>query len=128
MCASSKNLFQIQIILVTIPTRTYNFKVKKISSSLKEDSCLPKEFCFICFNASSLKMMKNAFYFILKALFIVKMFKFLSSLFNHAKKQLDWKYNVNFKIYDVTTWLTNNYNTHIAQYLSISQILIVFTS
>ena len=24
---------------------------------------------------------------------------------------------VNFKIYDVTYWETNNYNTHIAQYL-----------
>ena len=24
---------------------------------------------------------------------------------------------VNFKIYDITTWLTNNYNTHIVQYL-----------
>ena len=27
------------------------------------------------------------------------------------KKRLDSKYKVNFKIYDVTTWLTNNYNT-----------------
>ena len=25
---------------------------------------------------------------------------------------------VSFKIFDVTTWLTNNYNTHIAQYLT----------
>ena len=24
---------------------------------------------------------------------------------------------VNFKIFDVTDWKTNNYNTHIAQYL-----------
>ena len=29
----------------------------------------------------------------------------------------DWKDEVNFKFYDVTTWLTNNYNTYIAQYL-----------
>ena len=34
------------------------------------------------------------------------------------KKQLDWKDNVNFKIHDVTTWLTNNCNTYIAQYLT----------
>ena len=27
------------------------------------------------------------------------------------------KAKVNFKIYDVTDWTTNNYNTHIAQYL-----------
>ena len=60
-------------------------------------------------------MMKNAFCFILKALLVLKICKFLSSIFGHVKKQLD---NVNFKIYDVTSWLTNNYNTHIAQYLT----------
>ena len=27
-------------------------------------------------------------------------------------------YKVNFKIYDVTAWLRNKYNTHIAQYLT----------
>ena len=26
---------------------------------------------------------------------------------------------VNFKFYNITSWLTNNYNTHIAQYLNI---------
>ena len=30
---------------------------------------------------------------------------------------LDKKLMVNFKIYDVTDWSTNNCNTHIAQYL-----------
>ena len=30
------------------------------------------------------------------------------------KKRFDYKDKVNFKIYDVTTWLINNYNTHIA--------------
>ena len=34
------------------------------------------------------------------------------------KKWLDWKDEVNFKIYDVTVWLANNCNTHIAQYLT----------
>ena len=33
--------------------------------------------------------MKNSFYFTLKAIFILKIFKFLSSLFGHVKKQLD---------------------------------------
>ena len=32
----------------------------------------------ICFNKSLLKIMKNAFYFNLKALFTLKIFKFLS--------------------------------------------------
>ena len=37
---------------------------------------------------SPLKMMKNAFYSILKALFILKIFRFLSWLFGHVEKQL----------------------------------------
>ena len=54
---------------------------------------------FICFNESPLKMMKNAFYFILKALFILKIFKFLSRLFGHAGKtawleRYDWFKNL----------------------------------
>ena len=32
------------------------------------------------------------------------------------------KDNINFKIYDVTAWLTITYNTHIAQYLSNYQV------
>ena len=42
--------------------------------------------CVICLIESPLKMMKNAFYFILKALFVLKMFKFLSRLFDHVGK------------------------------------------
>ena len=44
-------------------------------------------------------MMGNAFYFTLKALFVLKIFKFSS------------------KIYDATAWETCNYSTYIAQYL-----------
>ena len=39
---------------------------------------------FIVFNESPLKMMKNAIYFILKALFGLKIFKFLSLIFDHV--------------------------------------------
>ena len=45
-----------------------------------------KKVYFICFIESPLKMMKNAFYFILKALFVLKIFKFLSWLFVHVGK------------------------------------------
>ena len=41
---------------------------------------------------------------------------FLSWLFGHVTKRLDKKDKVNFKFYDVTAWLTNKHNTHIAQY------------
>ena len=47
------------------------------------------------------------FYFILKPLFVCKIYKFLS--------QLDEKDQVNFKIHDVTTWFTNHFNAHISQ-------------
>ena len=45
---------------------------------LKLDSHLPKKICVICFIESPLKIMKNVFYFILKTLFVLKIFKFLS--------------------------------------------------
>ena len=59
-------------------------------------------------------MMECAFYFI----FVLKIFKSLSRLFGHVEKRFDKKDKVNFEIYDVTAWLTINYNTHIAQYLT----------
>ena len=40
----------------------------------------------ICFIEIPLKMIKNAFYFILKALFVLKIFNFLLWLFGHAEK------------------------------------------
>ena len=44
-----------------------------------------KKNCLICFNESTLKMMKNVFYFILlKALFVLKIFKVLSWFFGHS--------------------------------------------
>ena len=57
---------------------------------------------------SRLKTMKNTFYFTSKALFVLKIFKFLSWLFGHVVKRLDKKDKVNFKFYDVTAWLRNN--------------------
>ena len=47
-----------------------------LGSSLKSDFHPPKESCFNCFNESPLKMVKSAFYFILKAFFVLKTFKF----------------------------------------------------
>ena len=64
-----------------------------------------------------LKIMKNAFYFTSKSLLVLKIFKFLSWHFGHVAKRLDMKDKVDFKIYDVTAWFTNNFNTYIVQYL-----------
>ena len=49
-------------------------------------------------NENPLKMMKNAFYFILKALFVLKIFEFLFRIFVQVGKWLDKKVKVNFKI------------------------------
>ena len=56
-----------------------------LCKSLKSDSYLPKN-CFICFNESPLKMMKNAFYLTLKALFFLQILKFLSWLFGDVEE------------------------------------------
>ena len=57
-------------------------------------------------------------FFILKALFVLKLFKFFSWFSGHVEKTARLESKVHSKIYDVTTWLINNYNTHIAQYLT----------
>ena len=62
-------------------------------------------------------MMTNAFYFLLKATYILEKFTFLSWLFGYVEKRLDKKAEVDFKIYDVTGLTVNNYNTHIIQHL-----------
>ena len=65
---------------------------------------------------NALKMTRNAFCFTLKALFVLKLFRFLSWRFGHIKKRLDWKGQVNFEIYDITSE-ANNSNTHTTQCL-----------
>ena len=66
-----------------------------------------------------LKMVANAFSFILKALFVLEIYRFLFWLFVFVEKRLDKKAMVNIKIYEVTDWRRNtdwarsNYNTHV---------------
>ena len=52
-------------------------------ASLNSDSHLPNKNYFVCFNEGPLKI---AFHFILKSLFVVKIFKFLSWLFGLVEK------------------------------------------
>ena len=52
------------------------FKINNLI--LKSDSHLPNKIGVICFIENPLKIIKNAFYFILKALFVLQIFKFLS--------------------------------------------------
>ena len=46
-----------------------------------------------------------------KSLSFSKYLRFYLYVFDRVAKQLDQKDKVNFKIYDVTSWLTNNFNT-----------------
>ena len=70
--------------------KTYHFLVKYFEDSLSEsfNGSLSGLRQFLAAE-SPLEMMKNAFYFTSKALFVLKVFKFLSWLFGHVSKRLD---------------------------------------
>ena len=55
-------------------------------SAVKVGLSTSKNICFVFFSESSLKTMKNAFYFIWKALFVLRIFKFLLWYFGHIEK------------------------------------------
>ena len=80
-CVTRKYLFLKTVAMIVRIKQDDN-----CSEFLKSDSHLPKKIYFICFNDSPSKVMKNAFYFILKALFVLKIFKLLSWLFEHVEK------------------------------------------
>ena len=72
-CVTRKYLFLKTVAIIVRIKQDDN-----CSRFLKSDSHLPKKIYFICFNDSPSKVMKNAFYFILKALFVLKILKLLS--------------------------------------------------
>ena len=69
-----------------------------------------KRFIFIYFNGSPLKVTTNDFYFMIKTIFVLEIFAFLSWLFGYVEKRLEKKAMGIFKIYGATDWTTNNYN------------------
>ena len=87
------------------PTRVCNAKKQnsELCSGILKVGLSPfKKVNFICFYKSPLKVMKNAFYLMLKALFVLEIFIFLSRIFGCVEKRFDKKAKVNFKICDVT--------------------------
>ena len=58
-------------------------------------------------------MTQNAFYLMLKALFVLEIFTLLAKNFWSCKIRLETKVNLNSQFYDVTGWTTI---THIPQY------------
>ena len=57
-------------------------------------------------------MMENVFYFMLKAFFVLEIFKFFPDFSYHVERRVDNKTQVN-----LTDWITKNYHPHIVQYL-----------
>ena len=88
-----------------------------IFNLLKVGLSLSKKIAFMYVNESPLKVTKNVFYSMLKALFVLDIFTFLSWIFCYIEKRLDKKAIVNFEIYDLSDSRTTNYNTHIVKYL-----------
>ena len=58
---------------------------------LKVGLSTSKKVVFICLNEHLLKETANAFYFMLRLLFVLEIFTFLSRLFNYEEKRLDNK-------------------------------------
>ena len=63
----------------------YEKDSKNVENYQRKKTRLKKN-CVICLIESPLKIMKHAFYFILKALLVLKIFRFLSRLFGHVGK------------------------------------------
>ena len=75
-----------------------------------------QKFTFIYLNENPLKMIKMLFFHV-KRSFFFNIFTFLYWLFGYLEKRLDKEALINFKIYDVSDWTKNNYNTNITQHL-----------
>ena len=81
----------------------------EIRSVLSADFCICISVLVMCTfrsetifgNSRPFKKMKNVFYFTIKALLVIQIFKFFPLIFGHAGKRLEQKNKVNFKIYDV---------------------------
>ena len=73
----------------------WNFNVRY---KIKNQKICPNDFIYV--TTSSKVTLGDIF--MLKALFVLEIFSFLSWLFGYAEKQLDKKAKFNFKIYDVT--------------------------
>ena len=59
-------------------------------------------------------MITDAFYQLKKLFSFIKHLNFCLDVFTLVGRSPNKKARKNFKIYDVTTWETNNYNTYIA--------------
>ena len=76
-------IFALEIMLQNLEALFVIYSQRSLS--LKSESRLPKDF-FIWFNESPLKTMKIDFYFMLKGVFVLKIFQFFVRLFWSCRK------------------------------------------
>ena len=82
-----KNSFSLKVKRMSWKRKIYeHWIIYLFFNILKVGLSHSKKIYFNCFNKSTLKMMKNAFYFILKVIFVLKMLKFLPWHFDHMNK------------------------------------------
>ena len=81
---------------------------------LKSSSHFSQRLCYFV----QWERFKKDFLFNLKALLVFKIFAFLFLVFSYAEKAAWLEHKVSFKIYDFAIWLTNNYNTLTAEYIT----------
>ena len=93
----------------------YILIVSRINRSHQSQTLTFQKKTVICFIQSSLKMTKNAFYFVLKTLFGLMIFKFLSSLFGHIvhkktdKWYIEWWVTINDNEWQpMAQWVTTS--------------------
>ena len=79
------SVFHVMLSSKQIP----KFQTEFPKQCLKSDFHLPQNFILFTSMIALQKWSKNAFYFILKVLFVFNIFKFLSWLFEHVEKRLD---------------------------------------
>ena len=84
---------------------------------IKVELSRSKKVPFICYNENPFQNDKKCFLFHVKSSFRSLDIYIFVLIFWLCRKRLDKKAKDNFKIFDVTDWEPNKYNTHISQYL-----------
>ena len=85
---STKN-FNLSQMAFRVSKRQRAWELKRLSPKIFAFGLSPfKRLVFICFNEGFLKMMKNVFDFMLKALLVLEIYKLLSWLLDYAKNGL----------------------------------------
>ena len=105
------------LMRVSILDKLYALKTSRFTCPFLKSDPHPPKSCFYFHQRKPFKNDEICFLFHVRSFFVFEIFTFLSWHFGYIEKRLHKKAMVKFKIYYVTDWTTNNYSTHIVQYL-----------